>query len=58
MNRPGIDCRKKRNAPDLIVKIAALIVVTAAVLLFFAKTPASLSYFTDRVTSQTYNVDM
>jgi hypothetical protein len=58
MSRHSVIYRKKRNAVELIVKITALMVITAAFLLLFARTPVSLSYFTDRVTSQTYNIDM
>lgn len=58
MSRHSVVYRKKINAVEIIVKITAVVVITAAFLLLFAKTPVSLSYFTDRVQSQTYSVDM
>ncbi len=58
MSTHSVVYRKKRNAVELIVKIISLVVITAALMLFFARGPVSLSYFTDRVTSQTYSIDM
>lgn len=58
MSESGSAYRKKINTVEIIVKITALVVITAAFLVTFARTPVSLSYFTDRVQSQTYSVDM